>query len=84
MTTIITCTTEKNRATMTGKIVVRFPNPLAPKASEVGNLTRKIVTHVFPQLTPAHLVTSFRNDDDGIHWLPESILHVSEVTDDQV
>merc|ERR1719234_463446 len=26
----------------------------------------------------------FRNDDEGIHWLPESVLQVSEVTDDQV
>ena len=26
----------------------------------------------------------FRNDETGIHWLPESILHVSEVTDDEV
>ena len=25
-----------------------------------------------------------RNDEDGVHWLPETILHVSKVTDDQV
>ena len=38
-----------------------------------------------PQSTcTAELIALFRNDDEGIHWLPESILHVSEVTDDQV
>ena len=31
-----------------------------------------------------HLLLDCRNDEDGVHWLPETILHVSKVTDDQV
>ena len=52
-------------------------------AVAIGTISGKLVWFciIFICLPAPELL---RNDEDGVHWLPETILHVSQVTDDQV